>query len=94
MYVYMYTYFQIVHKRTHPLSLALFLPSPSPFPFLKKSKINLKASEWHIRKDSTPATGGVLELTTNGIEITVPLSDDDLHNILAIKLSKEIPLYF
>ena len=94
MYVRILSYTQI--HASYLILSPLFLPSQSPFSFtfFKKSKINLKASEWHIRKDSTPPTGGFLELTTNGMEIVVPLSDEDLHNILAIKLSKEVPLYF
>ena len=47
-----------------------------------------------MRKDSTPNLGGFLELMVEGVEVSVPISDDDFHKLIAIKLGKEIPLYF
>jgi hypothetical protein len=47
-----------------------------------------------MRKDSTPSLGGFLEMIGEGVEISIPISDDDFHKLIAIKLGKEIPLYF
>lgn len=47
-----------------------------------------------MRKDSTPSTGGFLELFGGTVDIVLPISDDDFHRLLAMKLGKEIPLYF
>ena len=94
-YLSLYLSISLTPSLSLSLSISLLIsPSFQLFLLHLQSKINLKASEWHIRKDSTPSTGGFLELTTNGVEITIPLTDDDLQNILAVQLSKAIPLYF
>jgi hypothetical protein len=59
-----------------------------------QSKIKVKDSEWRLRKDSSPSTGGFLELCSQGLEVTLPISDGDFQKLVAIKLSQEIPLYF
>jgi hypothetical protein len=54
----------------------------------------MKGSDLRIRKDSSPFTGGFLEILGGGLEVTVPITDDNLYRMIALKMGQEMPIYF